>query len=318
MSFTSRLKNHPTIQMFRLLVGLEPYKSYQISSTKKPFSRLLGHPFVLLLMLIASLLLLVIVFTIKTGDSSQVTSSVVAKSVVDPLEKRTLNSVVIPDTLIDNQKIAEENNLLTTTIRKTKENTVQFNSKRIEKLEMLLIKEQKKNKELYNKLNTQDSKLQELQAIALKDVKITLNDQKYITAISENKNATKLDEDKISKIDYYNKVRVLLSSELDNKVSRSKQSAQLQSLINELYNDSKSSKVTNLNNNYKRSLAQESLTRSNEVRSIVLKKNETLWGLAKRAYGDGMLYKKIIQANPHINEENVWFLEPGILIRIPK
>lgn len=76
--------------------------------------------------------------------------------------------------------------------------------------------------------------------------------------------------------------------------------------------------MINVDNKYKTSLAQESAVRNNEVRSIVLKKNETLWGLAKRAYGDGMLYKKIIKANPHINEGNVRFLRPGILIRIPK
>ena len=320
MSFSNRIKNHPTVQMFRLLVGLEPYKNYQNSETENPASGLLGRPLVLLLILVVSLFLITAFFTAKSSDSNQVSSPALAEPLVDPSEKSTLNPLVTPNTRISDLSVGEENNLLATEISKisTKANTVQINSKRIEKLEMLLIQEQKKNKELYSKLNTQDVQLQELQAIAIKDVKISPNDQKYITAITENENTAILDKTKFSKIDYYNKVRVLLKNELSSQGRNSIQNTQLQSLVNKLFSDNKSSKVINVDNKYKTSLAQESAVRNNEVRSIVLKKNETLWGLAQRAYGDGMLYKKIIKANPHINEGNARFLRPGILIRIPK
>ena len=90
-------------------------------------------------------------------------------------------------------------------------------------------------------------------------------------------------------------------------------------IVNKLLNeDSSKDKTPKKEVEYSKSLTQESAVRSNEVRSIILKKQETLWLLAKRAYGDGKLYLKIMKANPQITEENARYLQPGTLIRIPK
>jgi len=69
---------------------------------------------------------------------------------------------------------------------------------------------------------------------------------------------------------------------------------------------------------YKKALEQESKARSNSVRSIVVKKGETLWGIAKRAYGDGKLYTKILKANPQLTRRRKLFLVIGQVIRVPK
>jgi len=69
---------------------------------------------------------------------------------------------------------------------------------------------------------------------------------------------------------------------------------------------------------YKSALRQESQTRSNAVRSIVVKKGETLWSISKRAYGDGKYYKKILKANPQLTRKRKLFLVIGQVIRVPK
>ncbi len=66
---------------------------------------------------------------------------------------------------------------------------------------------------------------------------------------------------------------------------------------------------------YIASLAEESETRRNEVRMITVSNGETLWEIAARAYGDGNLYKKIYEANPHIKNPNM--IEIGDVLRVP-
>lgn len=68
---------------------------------------------------------------------------------------------------------------------------------------------------------------------------------------------------------------------------------------------------------YETALSQESTVRSNAVRSIVVKKGESLWGIAKRAYGDGKSYKKILDANPQIMKNKKVTLFVGQVIRVP-
>ena len=69
---------------------------------------------------------------------------------------------------------------------------------------------------------------------------------------------------------------------------------------------------------YQKALNKESKTRSNAVRSVVVKKGETLWSIAKRAYGDGKHYKKILKANPQLTRRRKLFLVIGQVIRVPK
>lgn len=85
----------------------------------------------------------------------------------------------------------------------------------------------------------------------------------------------------------------------------------LQDKINQL---SKS----NSQSDYEKALSSESKVRSNAVRSIIVRKGETLWSIAKRAYGDGKHYKKILAANPQITKNKTVRLVIGQVIRVPK
>ena len=102
-------------------------------------------------------------------------------------------------------------------------------------------------------------------------------------------------------VDYYNSQTVQSSS--DNG---------LQSSIDALMNVDAAKK-----SEYIAKLDKEADVRQNAVRSIALEKGDTLWSLAKRAYGDGMLYHKILAANPQVTEENARKLRIGTLIRVP-
>lgn len=87
---------------------------------------------------------------------------------------------------------------------------------------------------------------------------------------------------------------------------------QLQREINQLL-----SGITSLrsNENYGNSLEKESQTRENAMRSITIKKGETIWGIAERAYGNGSYYKKIMEANPQVN---TGLLQEGQVLNVPK
>ncbi len=88
----------------------------------------------------------------------------------------------------------------------------------------------------------------------------------------------------------------------------------LQSKINKLITSKNSSSSSS---NYRKELAKEAGVRKNAVRSIIIKKGETLWSISKRAYGDGKYYKKILKANPQITRDGVLKLTIGQKIRVP-
>ncbi len=89
--------------------------------------------------------------------------------------------------------------------------------------------------------------------------------------------------------------------------------------------DSKSevnSAVTNRNVTQKKTEfkneAAKKVIKTNNERTMELKKGESLWNLSKRAYGKGIYYKKIIKANPSITEKNFKRLRPGAIINVPR
>lgn len=86
----------------------------------------------------------------------------------------------------------------------------------------------------------------------------------------------------------------------------------LQGKINQLISSKSATK-----SNYRQALTQEAEERKNSVRSIVVKKGETLWSISRRAYGDGKLYRKILKANPEITRGGVLRLSIGQKIRVP-
>ncbi len=70
-------------------------------------------------------------------------------------------------------------------------------------------------------------------------------------------------------------------------------------------------------NDYEKALEKESVVRKNAMRSITVQKGETLWSIAERAYGNGSMYTKIIEANPHITKDGKVILSIGQVIRVP-
>ncbi len=63
-------------------------------------------------------------------------------------------------------------------------------------------------------------------------------------------------------------------------------------------------------------LLPEIVENKKEIRTITVKKNEKLWDIAVRAYGDGSKYKKILEANPLL-KKNPKLLKEGITLRAP-
>ena len=52
-----------------------------------------------------------------------------------------------------------------------------------------------------------------------------------------------------------------------------------------------------------------------ENKMYTVQKNDTLWGIAKRFYGNGAQYPKIVAANPGIKNPNLIY--PGQVFQIP-
>ena len=131
------------------------------------------------------------------------------------------------------------------------------------------------------------------------------SDSAYLSALNtvNSKQRSKTPSNtKLETTDYYNKVALDINS---NDL--------LQKQINQFI-DSKDKEKTI----YIETLKEESNVRNNEVRSIVLKQGETIWMLAKRAYGSGFKYHKIMAANPQITEKNAKYLKIGTRIRVPR
>ena len=105
-----------------------------------------------------------------------------------------------------------------------------------------------------------------------------------------------------------------LTEQVDNSntENQSDLTSELQEKINQL-----STSKEDTGANYREALNEEAQERKNAIRSIVIKKGETLWSIAKRAYGDGKHYKKILKANPQITRGGILKLNIGQVIRVP-
>jgi len=108
-----------------------------------------------------------------------------------------------------------------------------------------------------------------------------------------------------SKVDTFNKVA--LKKNINNK-DTSKDS---QEFIN-IMNKSKKTKDT-----YTNKLNKEAQTREDEMQYVVVKEGDTLFYIAKRIYGDAMLYTVIFEANPDILNDPAR-ISIGQKLRVPK
>lgn len=180
------------------------------------------------------------------------------------------------------------------------------NNSEILKLTKRLLAEKSHTEKLTKELQKQNLKLKTLLKKTLD--KTNKNDQQYIDALSKMrrfKRHAAQSNHTLAQTDYYNKVRVSLSNNV--KVS------QIQQQVNQLIQQ----KEVNKKGKYLKTLKKEAIVRRNQVRSIVLKKGDTLWALARRAYGKGALYPKILKANPQITKKNIRRLRVGTVIRVP-
>jgi nucleoid-associated protein YgaU len=66
---------------------------------------------------------------------------------------------------------------------------------------------------------------------------------------------------------------------------------------------------------YLKTLNTEGAERKNEMRTIKVKRGETLWKISIRAYGTGFKYKKIFKANPHLTSPHS--ITAGEILRVP-
>ena len=89
--------------------------------------------------------------------------------------------------------------------------------------------------------------------------------------------------------------------------------AGLQNELNQLIKDD----TTKAGVLFSKALDQEYKDRSNETRSIIVKKGETLWNIAIRAYGNGNDYTKILKSNPQLSETTLKQLTEGQILRVP-
>lgn len=168
---------------------------------------------------------------------------------------------------------------------------------KIKEVTQQLIKEQQKTALLGKQLKLSNMLKQSIGSA-------TPTDNKYIAAM--NKDSLKKYETSpkkyiLGETDYFNRI-VLNTTEI--KVDG------IQQQIYQLMEIKTAS-------NYVKTLKKESDVRQNEVRSIILKRGESIWMIAVRAYGDGYQYHKIMTANPQITEKNARFLKPGTIVRVP-
>lgn len=112
----------------------------------------------------------------------------------------------------------------------------------------------------------------------------------------------------LEKTNHYNKI-ILTKNELTEV-----QNASLMELSNNL--DIIMNETINSNSNYAKAIKKEVLSRTNEMRIIIVRKGDTLSKIAKKAYGQHDDYQKIFAANPEIiKNPNQIFV--GQRLRIP-
>jgi|GEM_PF-4224064 len=247
-----------------------------------------------------------------------------------------------------NQELTKKLDNLTSQLMVEKEKNKDLNSK-------INIHENKNNaltnllEKAISTVNTADQRY--ISALKELDKKDTVKDVVKTTSIATSTDKSKVDKiEKIAKqkptqtksVDYNNSISLSTAEQIDaivaamqninknpvqTKIVRkpaapvnNKKSEQLylslQKQVNQLITLNETPKTDN-KKDYKAALQRESNVRNNEMRSIVVKKGETLWAIAQRAYGDGLLYKKIIEANPHVLKKGKVLLIVGQIIRVP-
>ena len=155
-------------------------------------------------------------------------------------------------------------------------------------------------------ISNEDSELlNSLQSISVDSVDKSAVD----TTKLEKLNANKQIKENNKKEDTFNKVIV------QNQTTTSEDD--LSKLYNQLNQIMKKDKEKTKDKKFVKKLMKETKVRANEMRIITVRKGDTLSLIAKRAYGNPMMYNKIFEANPDlITNPNRIF--PGQRLRVPK
>ena len=110
-------------------------------------------------------------------------------------------------------------------------------------------------------------------------------------------------------VDHFNKVDV------SNQTTSPGKPLSLVQQIAQIVSESDKAKSEATSKDYLQTLATESLERANEMRTIRVKRGDSLWVIARRAYGSGFEYPRIFRANPHLTDPDK--IEVGTLLRVP-
>jgi len=161
--------------------------------------------------------------------------------------------------------------------------------------------------------NTAKTKSQEDDAALLNDLSSAdvdnVQEQDMDLSSLDNIDSNKKIQSNTKKADTFNKV-IIDKKEVATKDDLTKLYAKLNQIMEKDKNKVKAS-------NYVSKIQQETKVRSNAMRIITVRRGDTLSLIAKRAYGDAMMYPKIFAANPDlIKNPNMIF--PGQKLRVPK
>ncbi|MEE9492892.1 MAG: LysM peptidoglycan-binding domain-containing protein [Gammaproteobacteria bacterium] len=158
--------------------------------------------------------------------------------------------------------------------------------------------------------------------------KLGASDTSYLNALEEMKNGSRNEititkevadtevkkvatssQTETESIDHFNKVDV--SSQV---TSPTKQLSLVQQIA-QIVSDTDKTEPEATSSDYLKTLATESLERANEMRTIKVKRGDSLWVIARRAYGSGFEYPRIFKANPHLTDPDK--IKVGTLLRVP-
>ncbi len=160
-----------------------------------------------------------------------------------------------------------------------------------------------------NQQNSSNSRVEKKEPVAksqnqIKDNKLinSLANSEVDSLVSQLENVDILAKDKNKKakskevVDTYNK-KIVSSEKLAND-DLSKLSNDISNIIE---NDKAKEIIGDTNNTkYTEEIAKETKERKKEMRYITVRRGDTLGKIAKRVYGNVMMYKKIYEANPDI------------------
>lgn len=117
-------------------------------------------------------------------------------------------------------------------------------------------------------------------------------------------------------VDYYNKVDVSkVNKQLALTSEKYKLIAKITQIIAEPENTEPSATVEKADDSYIETLKTASEERANQMRSIQVKRGDSLWLIAVRAYGDGYQYPRIFAANPSLTDPDR--IEVGTYLLVP-